>query len=121
MKRVEIEFIKGNEDWRERRIFEAESVNLKAGEYIYIQSSKDGEFYCSFTEARICWISIEPIEVGASELDKRLLQEMGGLTNGYSQIISAIKLYREITGKGLKEAKDYCDALREKARKNPPN
>lgn len=121
MKRVEIEFIKGNDDWRERRIFEAEQVDMKPGEYVYVNSSKDGDFYCNLKETRVLWISVEQMEIGTSQLDERLLREMGGPSSNYSQIISAIKLLRELSGMGLKEAKDYCDALRDKARKNNQN
>ena len=37
------------------------------------------------------------------------------------QIIQAIKLYRQLTGRGLKEAKNYCDKIREELKIYPFN
>ncbi len=114
MHRVEIEFIKGNDNWRERRIFESAIVDFKPGEYVHIKSQTE-MFYCNLKEARLAWFSIEPVNVDAvvnSNLDNELIKIMRPTSN-YSHFIDAIKRYREVTGEGLKESKDYCDKLRD--------
>lgn len=42
-----------------------------------------------------------------SDLDYELLKIMKG-----GSLLMAVKLYKESTGSGLKESKDYCDNLR---------
>ena len=49
--------------------------------------------------------AFEPASVGA-EGDPRLLAEIDG-----GNLIGAIKVYRELTGVGLKEAKDAVEAI----------
>jgi ribosomal protein L7/L12 len=51
--------------------------------------------------------AFEPASVGA-ESDPRLLAEIDG-----GNLIGAIKAYRELTGVGLKEAKDAVEAISE--------
>lgn len=113
-KRVEIEFIKGNDNWHERRIFEAETVTLKPNEYVHVVSSKDGEFYYNLREQKVLWISIEPIEVEVDAIKQKVLQAMDPSKN-YSQLINGIKVWRDLTGGGLKEGKEYCENLRSDA------
>ncbi len=119
LKRVEFEIIIGNDNWRDRRTFEAaQIVELKPGNYLHIKSESEGEFYCSLTEARLSWIQIEPVgrNVDMESIDSKILVAMGGAVNNFPTMIPGIKLCRELTGKGLKEAKDYCEALRDKHR-----
>ena len=110
--RVEVEFIKGNDDWKERRIFaEAEIVEFTRGESLYVSSIKEGKLYINLRETRLVSFSTEPMSifVNKSEVDQKILLELG--SDG-SRLIPAIKLCREFMGLGLKEAKDYVCALR---------
>jgi len=56
---------------------------------------------------------------GDSQIDVRVEQYLVELREGRK--IQAIKLYREHTGLGLKESKDYIDALQIKHGANPPD
>jgi ribosomal protein L7/L12 len=54
-------------------------------------------------DARIVWT--EPVDLEKADDDVKAMVQRG-------QIIQAIKRHRELTGAGLKEAKDYVDALK---------
>jgi len=47
----------------------------------------------------------------------RIVSELVSLIKE-DRFIQAIKIYREYTGLGLREAKDFCDNLREQVRNN---
>jgi len=107
--KIELEFIKGNDQWIERRVFECAEVIFVADKYLHIRSKMDGEFYMDLNIGKLLWFSSERMpKPETSEVDaevKRLLAA--------GHIILAIKHVRERLDIGLKEAKEYVDKIRD--------
>lgn len=106
-KYVEIEFRKGDSQTKERRIFRNATHADLEGRLVVIRTENKELFVLNIEADILLWMSVEDeLKPTYEQLDGEVLQiAIGG------QLIGAIKRYREVTGSGLKEAKDHVDKL----------
>lgn len=106
-KYVEIEFRKGDSQFKERRIFRNVTHADLEGKLIVIRNEDNELFVLNIEADCLIWLSVEKEpEPSVEDMDNELLQiAISG------RLIGAIKRCRELTNRGLKEAKDYVEKL----------
>jgi len=114
MWRVEVEFLSGPEDMKDRRIFSrATTVEFVQDSYLRVVSVDDGEILVKFD--RLQWYHSQPTNQfegsSISTVEQRVLDAMKDAAGGFHNKISGVKKYRELTNHGLKEAHAYVEDL----------
>ncbi len=120
--RVEVEFLSGVENATERRIFEkVTKLEFVPQSHLYIGSVDDGEMLVKWD--RLQWYHSQPLDKlnTVASIDQAILNTAKDSTGAIANKISGIKTCRELTGWGLKEAKDYCDKLYASDKSAPDN
>jgi len=113
--RVEVEFLSGSEGIRDRRTFEkVTTIEFVPESHLRIVSMDDGELIVKWH--RLEWYHTQPLDkLGVTlSMDEQILSAMADAAGGHSNYLNGIRKRRELTGEGLKEAKEYVEQLRGK-------